>query len=367
MAPEKKEHLSCIDALKGIGACIVAFVWHYQHFAPQEGSPFHALFALSYKFGWSMVDLFFLLSGVGLMLGYGSRVFNAEISFKDFFLKRLKRLYPLFLITTALVFVLEFIYRHKVGQTFVYPNFDINHAIQNLLLVHYGILGQEFSFNGPSWCIPICLVCYCLFYFMLSKAKSQQQIFPLFSLTAVLGTALIASGLSLPLFNVAVGRGVASFSIGVLLSFAYEKRTAFKSVKLGYCCLFFLLASYLVLRVKSTDYSGHFTLAMTLGFGPMILLSTLFIPWLNAFISNPVFRFLGKISWEIYLFHFPIQCLIEVIDHSLGLGLNYSSRILWLIYAALTIGVGAIYHWLIAKAADAWILTFFQSEKPRSC
>lgn len=210
-------------------------------------------------------------------------------------------------------------------------------------------------------------MCYCLFYAVLSKAKTQQQIVCRFALTALAGSALIASGLSLPVFNVAIGRGVASFSIGVLLSFAYEKRTAFKSVKLGYCCLFFLLASYLVLRVKSTDYSGHFTLAMTLGFGPMILLSTLFIPWLNAFISNPVFRFLGKISWEIYLFHFPIQCLIEVIDHSLGLGLNYSSRILWLVYAALTIGVGAVYHWVFAKKAEPWILTFFQLKRLRSC
>ena len=94
----------------------MAFVWHYQHFKPQNGSPFDMLFKVSYVMGWSMVDLFFMLSGFGMMIGYGKRVFEKNISFKCYFIKRLKRLYPLFIFTTALVFFLELIYRHKIGE-----------------------------------------------------------------------------------------------------------------------------------------------------------------------------------------------------------------------------------------------------------
>ena len=139
----KRERITSIDGLKGIGAFVVAFIWHYQHFSPQEGSPFENIFKISYVYGWSMVDLFFMLSGVGMMIGYGKRVHDKEISFKDFFLKRLGRLYPLFIFSTIIVLVLEFIYRHKVGETFIYSNFDIYHVLQNMLFLQYGVLGGE--------------------------------------------------------------------------------------------------------------------------------------------------------------------------------------------------------------------------------
>lgn len=28
-----------IDGVKGIGAIVIAFMWHYQHFAPENGTP----------------------------------------------------------------------------------------------------------------------------------------------------------------------------------------------------------------------------------------------------------------------------------------------------------------------------------------
>ena len=59
----KKLHLGAIDGMKGIGACIIAFFWHYQHFKPQDGSPFFSAFPMSYKYGSFMVELFFMLSG----------------------------------------------------------------------------------------------------------------------------------------------------------------------------------------------------------------------------------------------------------------------------------------------------------------
>ena len=78
------QHLDCLDGLKGIGAFIVAFIWHYQHFSPQNGQPFGKIFGLSYAIGWSMVDLFFILSGFVMMLGYGEKIINKKISFKDY-------------------------------------------------------------------------------------------------------------------------------------------------------------------------------------------------------------------------------------------------------------------------------------------
>ncbi len=237
--PVKKDHLQCIDGLKGIGIFVVAFIGHYQHFAPQEGSPFQEVFALSYAIGWSMVDLFFMLSGFGMMMGYGKSVFNKEVSFIDFFLKRLRRLYPLFILTTMIVFALELIYRHRAAENFVYSNFDIYHVLQNMLCLHYGILGTEYSLNAPAWCVPVCLLCYCIFYYMAAGSKEWHLVLYKFLLSAILGVALVASEVSLPILNNAIGRGIADFSIGALLWFAYDKREDFKSRRPGYGCLLF--------------------------------------------------------------------------------------------------------------------------------
>ena len=359
----EKQRLSCIDGLKGIGAFIVAFVWHYQHFEPQTGSPFYTIFTLSYSFGWSMVDLFFLLSGFGMMLGYGDRVLNKGISFKDYFLKRLRRLYPLFIFSTAVVLILEVVYKAKMGETFVYGNLDVYHVIQNVLCLQNGILGTEYSLNAPSWCITICLACYCLMFLVLYLSKTRTCAFYVFCCTAVLGASLVAADLQLPILNSQMGRGITCFSIGVILYFVYVNREKFHSLKLGYVSLIFLVVIYLVLRFLSIDYLGNPTLAMDLGIAPMMLMSALLIPWLNRIIGNPVLRFLGKISWDVYLFHFPVQCAIKIVDVYMGLGIDYSKKPVWILYVAITIVFAALYHFLLEDRIDHFVCTFFRKRE----
>lgn len=356
---KNQQHLTSIDGLKGIGAFIIAFVWHYQHFLPSSPPPhlFKLIFSVSYKLGWSLVDLFFILSGFCLMIGYGKRIAGHSISFKEFILKRVRKLYPIFLLSTVIVLALELAYKHKEGATFVYSNYDFSHLIQNILLLQDGIIGTEFSFNAPSWYISIYLVCYCLFYYILHSRR--ENYFCIFAFIGLIGIALEASGLSFPIVNTMMGRGMAGFSIGVLLTRANENKLRFRSMKLGYCCLICLVAIWIVLRFKSIDYAGDFSLAMLMGVGPMILLSSLFIPWLNTLVSSKVLRYLGSISLEIYLFHFPIQCCIKVAEIYLGLKMNYANEITWVIYMTITLVIASIYHFFFANKVERFVSYFF--------
>lgn len=359
---KNKEYLKCVDGLKGVAAFVVAFIWHYQHFSPKE-NPFSFIFNLTYDVGWSMVDLFFILSGFGMMLGYGKKIFNRQISFKDYIIKRIKKLYPVFLFSTILVFLLELIFKYKTGYTFVYENFDINHLIQNLLFIQYGFFGKEYSFNGPSWAISICIACYCLFYFIVYRVKKYNHIIYVYSVLAIIGAAIIAAGLRYPILNDAIGRGISGFSVGVLVEMVYERRELFQSKKLGYCCLFFLICTYIVMRFVSKDYSGDFALAMLLGLGPMIVMSTLFISWQKIFMGNIVFSYLGKISLEIYLFHFPVQCIFKNIEVYLGLELDTSKEWFWICYVLITIGVASLYHFVISRWVERFVVIFFAKRK----
>ena len=127
----------CLNALKFFAACMIAFVWHYQHFKPQNGSPFASIFKFGYKEGWLMVELFFALSGFGMFLGYAEKIRKRQISFGEYILKRLKKLYPIFFLTLLLVTGLELWHRHLAGKNFVYV---VVHK-HMLYTLHYPLCG----------------------------------------------------------------------------------------------------------------------------------------------------------------------------------------------------------------------------------
>lgn len=332
-----------LNALRGIGACVIAFVWHYQHFGPQDGTPFYSLWPLFYQYGYAFVELFFMLSGFGMVRGYESSILENKISFTEYIKRRFKRLYPLSWITLAIITVLQVIYKSKMGTTFVYPGFDLYHFVLNLLGMQSGILGTEPSFNGPAWCISICVFCYILFYIIVKKAKLVgQELCWIYLGVGILGCALLASGINIPIFNNSIARGVSCFFIGAFLA----KTTMSYKKWLGYLSMGFLLVSWVLIRVFGTEVFGgeHVILLVTICFAPLTILSVLYIPWLRSFFDLKAFVYLGKISMDIFLWHFPVQCLIKIIDVYFGLNINYSFKGTWILYAVCVLFVSAVYE-----------------------
>ncbi len=135
--------LEWIDGVKGIGAIVIAFMWHYQHFAPQSGTPFSDIFVFLYGYGYLFVDVFFVLSGFGMVLGYEEEIYSGNISFKQYIKRRLLKLYPFMLVTLLSITVLQFIYHLQTGTTFIYGYFDVYHFILNLLGLQMGILDMQ--------------------------------------------------------------------------------------------------------------------------------------------------------------------------------------------------------------------------------
>ena len=203
----------------------------------------------------------------------------------------------------------------KVGETFVYPNFDIYHFILNLLCIQDGFLGEEWSFNAPSWCISISLFLYIIFYYIAYKSKNENEIYYRCGIGAIIGASIILMELNYPIFNRLIGRGLLCFSIGAGLVKIYEEREVLNSRLLGYICLTALITLYLLLRFKGSEIFGNFQMAFTL----------------------------GTLSINIYLFHFPVQCLIETINQYANLQLNYSSRKVWAVYVAVTLVASVLY------------------------
>lgn len=166
----------CIDGLKGLFACMIAFVWHYQHFAPQEGSPFYCIFMPFYDMGDRLVEVFFMLSGLGMVLGYEEKIQNGNVTFGEYIIKRIKRLFPLMWLTLFVTLALQCIFLKKTGSTFVYGNFDVYHFLLNLFGLQNGVLEMQWSFNSPSWYVGVLLWCYVAFFMIVRRTKDSESL-----------------------------------------------------------------------------------------------------------------------------------------------------------------------------------------------
>ena len=344
----------CLNALKFFAACMIAFVWHYQHFKPQNGSPFASIFKFGYKEGWLMVELFFTLSGFGMYLGYAEKIRKRQITFGEYILKRLKKLYPIFFLTLLLITVLELWHKHLSGKTFVYGNFDCWHFFLNLIFCQDGVFGKDWSFNAPSWCISICFILYIVHFAVMYFTQKNNYALYVYILLMFIGLTIVKTKIEYPfLLNSLFGRGLSCFSVGVILANIYQNSDKLNTVLIGHLSLILLALLYAVYVSDHKAWLGdmHFLFIMLIS--PLMILSLLYVPWLNRLFSIRPLLYLGSLSISIFLFHFLMQCTIRNFDLALKLELNYSSKKVWLLYAGTTIVVSAAYNKFAEKGVNS--------------
>jgi peptidoglycan/LPS O-acetylase OafA/YrhL len=103
--------LQKLYGLDHLRALAIVFVFLFHYFIISGGQP--AWLPDVAKFGWTGVDLFFVLSGFLISSQLFAQIkLGQNISFKSFFLKRFFRIIPAFLVTVALYFCIPF-FREK--------------------------------------------------------------------------------------------------------------------------------------------------------------------------------------------------------------------------------------------------------------
>ena len=165
--------LYVLDVSRGFSALAVV-LWHWIHFA-YEGTardpefdvrvqPFFGVLRIFYERGFLGVEYFFLLSGFIFFWLYRVSIEEDRLSFRNFLVKRLSRLYPLHLLTLAMVVLLQQIYRSISGDFFVYPFNDAYHFVLNLGFASSWGLEKGWSYNAPVWSVSVEILLYILFF-----------------------------------------------------------------------------------------------------------------------------------------------------------------------------------------------------------
>lgn len=322
---DSKPHYLLLDALRGAAALMVVWYHFFEGFAFAEGSAI-----TTFNHGHLGVDLFFMLSGFVISYAYDDRWQRTPkpLTLKEFFKRRLIRLHPM-LIMGAIIGFTTFCLQGGVKWDGT-PT-PMSWSLVALVLTMFFIPaypgapydlrgnGEMFSLNGPSWSLFFEYIGNLLYALFIRRLGNRA----LAVLTAALGVAwcwfvttdvsgydMIGIGWTLDTVNFFGGllRMMFPFSLGMVMA------RNFKPVKIkgifwiAWAVLFGLFSVPAFAKCGAVSINGLYEFACILFVFPAIV-------WLAASgettgkISSTFCKFLGDISYPLYIVHYPVMYL----------------------------------------------------------
>jgi len=343
-----------LNAIRGV-AVLIVLVSHYSNVS----SIFGAMFGGSGHFG---VMLFFLLSAF-LMTHLYFDFTPTRDKLRAFAVARIARVIPLFLFLVLLSFALSNLAPPEVSKIF-YDIPDASSLISHLLLL---------SGTSVLWTIPPEIHFYIVFA-LLWWAKpllGRMIIVILLVLTALFFLTSISQGFRMYFaipgigdlyFSLALLKVYPYFCMGMLFGLLHRKWSAPEKWRSGYFLLALLVIPFLYPKVFT-----HFTGATLAGWeDPLIffVVCALFfalvflVPDHNVVLENRVGDFLGKVSYSVYLLHYPVLLFVK----KLGLAQGLSGAV---IFVALTLLVSEMSFRFLEAPARTWFRSTFHKVATR--
>lgn len=334
-----------VDALRGVAALAVA-AFHISRYGPlahaaERAWPDPLLMLL--KHGWIGVQIFFVISG--FVIAHSLRKARATPRFiGQFALRRSLRLDPAYWATMALVLGLSAL----LPESFADPaSHDPLSAGQ--LAAHLGYLQNVLGFENLSvgfWTLCIEVQFYLMFVVLLGVAQwsagcqagAERACYQ--RLMALLGPLAMAS-----LFyfgrqresDAWVVHFFSMFFLGMLASWSLEGKIAH-----GW---FWLFATVMVASL-AVHWKLDIAVALLTG---LSIYTVGRAGHLHNWLSWRPLQYLGRISYSLYLIHYPVSCLVTTLGYHLT-GDAPLPAALWLTAALLTsIGAAQLLYVLVER------------------
>ena len=313
---DTKPHYDLLDGLRGVAALMVIFYHVFEAFAT---SPIDQRF----NHGYLAVDFFFILSGFVIGYAYDDRW--KTMTTKDFIKRRLIRLHPM-VVLGAVLGVIAFCIQgcEKWDGTQVSISMVMLALLINLFLIpavpgsgpEIRGNGEMYPLNGPSWSLffeYIGNIMYALFIRRMStKALTALVVlagiglasFAIFNFS---GAGHLGVGWTMEEYNLIGGflRVLFSFSIGLLMS------RVFKPIPVKGA---FWICSLAIVVLLSMPYVGNGEALWMNGIYDSVCAILIFpmLVYLGASgkttdkHSARICKFLGDISYPLYIVHYPL-------------------------------------------------------------
>lgn len=354
-----------LTGLRGLAACAV-MAKHCLVVPPSA-----VLAGIMIDHGYIAVDLFLMLSGFVLAMTYEAS-FAATTGiqpFRRFVVHRVARIYPLFLATTLLCFLLLKAGLLDFGDATVsWPALAANLA----MVQSWG--WPDNSLNAPAWSIStewaanLFFPCFVIIFLRLSRRMSLASAGA--AVLIVAGCALIPDhrphapiqgSLNIVAFPRGLSRCAAEFGLGV---FCWRLRAETQIAdRLGRTPV---LAAVLAALLLLMPFEQLDLLEVPVLAALILGLSAERSPIAAAF-GSPVLRALGLISYSIYLIHVPLFPLRALLLAPLqALRLPFAGALASCLLMLLTIGAAALTYRFLERPAQDWIRRRFGRRPPEA-
>ena len=319
---DTKPHYELLDGLRGVAALLVVWYHVFEGYAFAGGTLIESI-----NHGYLAVDFFFILSGFVIGYAYDDR-WGKSLTVKNFFKRRLIRLHPM-VVMGAVLGVITFCIQGS-------EQWDGTHVATSMVMwallfamffipaypgAGYEVRGngEMFPLNGPSWSLffeYIGNILYALFIRRLSNKALTVFVVLLgvalaaFAVFNVSTYGNIGVGWTLDGVNFLGGslRMLFPFSLGMLMS------RNFKPMKVRgafWICTVALIALFAVPYLEGMEplcMNGVYEAFCVIVAFPIIL-------WIGAsgtttdVQSTKICKFLGDISYPVYVIHYPLMYL----------------------------------------------------------
>ena len=319
---DSKPHYALLDGLRGVAAILVVWYHVFEGFQFAGNKPVIDFI----NHGYLTVDFFFMLSGFVIGYAYDDR-WGKSLTMSGFFRRRLIRLHPMVMLG-ALIGTVSFL---LTGM----ERWDGTHS--TLLLTLIALVcswlmipalpgmqrdvrgnGEMFPLNGPCWSLFFEYIGNILYALIIRRLSTRALAWltallccalTWFAVTNQSGYSSIGVGWTVDTTNLLGGtlRMLCPFTIGMLMSRVFKP---IKNVRGAFwiCTIILLVLFHVPFIDGGTPMSlnGIFEAVCIIGVFPIIV-------WLGASgtttdnTSRRICRFLGDISFPLYIVHYPLM------------------------------------------------------------
>lgn len=355
---DSKPHYALLDGMRGVAALIVIWYHIFEAFATSPVTQ-------RVNHGFLAVDFFYILSGFVIGYAYDDR-WNKGMDIKGFFRRRLVRLHPM-VVLACILGVISFLIQGSEkwdGTAVPFSCILLTMLMQMLMLpvwpgsaaeIRGG--GEMYPLNGPSWSLFFEYIGNILYAFLLRHLSVRKLAaftvisgagLAVFALSNIAGTGNLGVGWTFAGYNFPGGmlRMMFSFSAGLLISRVFRPHTVRNA---------FLLCSTILVVLLALPYIGDgsrpwlnilYELFCVMAVFP-ILVWTAASGKISGHISASVCKFLGDISYPLYIIHYPSIYLLFMAARKYGMTFGDA----WP-YAIAVFAGNIILAWILLKVYD---------------
>lgn len=351
-------HLPSLDGIRGL-AIVLVLVVHFFYLGPSI--PKNLIPNDIFIFGWTGVELFFVLSGF-LITSILIRIKNEKRTLTTFYINRAARILPVYFVFMFILLLAAIIGKPESFSPQLH-NFKDNFYLYFLYISNFSYLmdwdlSKANTILSPTWSLAIEQQFYLIWpVIMFSLSIKNTKIFIIVSyLTLVILRFFLSDYYDYDVIYHTTFLHFDGLAIGAIASLFFED--IIKNRKM-IIIIFFVFSVLLILTFTAAG-SVHYKnkLIYTVGY-PIIslfychlILAVLMSKKLSCFFESRLMVTLGKYSYCIYLVHWPSLMFIRKMMPEVGLPLWISS---FVCFTLLMLAVARVSWVLLERPASKFI------------